>query len=55
MPVAFLVAALCSGLTTAVVWLALGGSGLMAFVLYVLSGHLVMAAMLGHAALRALR
>ena len=55
MPMAFMMAAVCSGLTTAMVWLALGGSGLTAFVIYVLSGHLVMAAMLSQTALRSLR
>lgn len=55
MPLMFLVAALCAGMTTATVWLSLGGSALMAFVIYVLSGHLIMAAALGHAALRAFR
>lgn len=55
MPMAFLMAALCTGTTTAIVWLGLGGSGLMAFVLYVLSGHLVMAGMLSQTALRGLR
>ncbi|KHA52108.1 hypothetical protein [Sulfitobacter geojensis] len=55
MPVVFMIAALCAGLTCAAVWLALGGSGLMAFVVYVLSGQLVIAALLGRAAIRELR
>ncbi|MBM1688512.1 hypothetical protein [Sulfitobacter geojensis] len=55
MPVVFMIAALCAGLTCGAVWLALGGSGLMAFVVYVLSGQLVIAALLGRAAIRELR
>ncbi len=55
MPLAFLIAAVFSGLTSAALWLSLGGSGLMAFVIYVLSGQLVMAAMLSHTALRKTR
>ncbi len=55
MPLAFLMAALCAGLTTATIWFATGGTGLMAFVIYVVSGQLVMAALLGSAALRNLR
>jgi hypothetical protein len=52
MPIVFMFAALCAGLTSSAVWLSLGGSGLMAFVVYVMAGHLVIAALLGRAALR---
>lgn len=55
MPIALLVAALCAGFASTAVWLSFGGSGLMAFFIYVLSGHLMMAGMLSHAALRGIR
>ncbi|MEP5730072.1 MAG: hypothetical protein ABJL67_11965 [Sulfitobacter sp.] len=55
MPVAFLMAALCSGLTMALVWFAMGGTALGAFVVYVLSGHLILAGLLAHAAFRSFR
>ncbi|MDF3413481.1 hypothetical protein HKX54_03350 [Sulfitobacter sp. M57] len=52
MSVVFMIAALCAGLASGIVWLSLGGSALMAVAVYVLSGQLVLAALLGHAALR---
>ncbi len=55
MPIALLMAALLSGLTAAVLWLSLGGSGVMAFVIYVLTGQLMIAAFLGRAVLRGSR
>lgn len=55
MPLALMLIALCSGVTAALVWLSIGGSGLLAFAVYVLTGQLVMAGLLTKAALRALR
>lgn len=55
MPIVFMIVALCAGLTCSLVWMSLGGSGLMAFIVYVLTGHLLGAALLGRAALRNLQ
>ncbi|GLQ26369.1 hypothetical protein [Sulfitobacter pacificus] len=52
MSITFMITALCAGVASSAVWLSLGGSGLMAFVVYVLTGHLMIAALLGRAALR---
>lgn len=46
MPILLLIAALCAGLSCAVVFLSLGGSILGAFGVYVLAGNLMMLAML---------
>ncbi|MFK7834856.1 MAG: hypothetical protein AB8B60_01435 [Sulfitobacter sp.] len=55
MPLGFMLAAMFSGLTMAFVWLVLGGTALGAFIAYVLSGHLAIAAMMAHAAFREFR
>lgn len=52
MPVAYLMVAVCSGLTTALIWLFLDGSWLSAFMVYVLTGNLMIAAMLARVAFR---
>ncbi|MCX7560034.1 hypothetical protein OS190_10690 [Sulfitobacter sp. F26204] len=52
MPIALLMAAFCFGLMVALLWLCFGGSGMMALVLYVLSGHLVIAGVLSQFAMR---
>lgn len=52
MPYVLLLAAICTGLTLSIVWMGLGGSALMAFVLYVLSGNLVVAGFLANIAIR---
>ncbi|MGC1504812.1 MAG: hypothetical protein WA782_11825 [Sulfitobacter sp.] len=54
MSLVFMIAAICAGLTSSAVWMSLGGSGLMAIAVYILSGHLVIATLLGRAALREL-
>jgi len=55
MPLAVLMAALCSGLAMAVVWLSFGGSGASAFLIYVLGGQAAAAGILMTTALRDLR
>ena len=52
MPFLLLIAALCAGLTCATVFLSLGGSVLGALGVYILAGNLMMAAILGHLAIR---
>ena len=55
MPLYLLFAALCSGLVFATVWMVFGGTGLSIIAVYILSGHLAMAAMLLLAAMRGVR
>jgi hypothetical protein len=55
MPLAFLMAALCTGLTLATIWVALGASALAGFAVYVVSGHLMIAGLLAMNAIRTLR
>lgn len=46
MPVAYLMVAVCSGLTTALMWLYMDGAWLSAFLVYVLTGNLMIGAIL---------
>ncbi|MBB4175697.1 hypothetical protein [Sulfitobacter noctilucicola] len=55
MPIALLLAAVCAGLTAATIWVVLGGTLLTAFIIYVLSGQLFMAALIANIALRGIR
>ena len=52
MPVALMIAALCTGLTTSLVWIILDGTVLGAVIVYLLSGHASIAAMAAGVALR---
>ncbi len=52
MPIALLIAAICTGLTTASVWILMDGTALGAVLLYILSGHIAMAGMAAGAVLR---
>ncbi|KIN60792.1 hypothetical protein Z945_1771 [Sulfitobacter noctilucae] len=52
MSVALLFTAFFAGLTTATVWLVMGGSFLEAFVAYILSGHIAMMIVIAGTALR---
>ncbi|MEM6940597.1 MAG: hypothetical protein AAF943_11675 [Pseudomonadota bacterium] len=52
MPIAYLSAAVLSGLTTALLWLYADGSFWGAFLVYVLTGNLVIAGLVAHVAFR---
>lgn len=52
MPVAYIMVAVCSGLTTALIWLFLDGAWWSAFLVYVLTGNLMIAAMVVRAIFR---
>lgn len=52
MPIAFLLAAICAGLITALIWIGMGGTLLSALVVYVLSGNLLIAVFITQIALR---
>ena len=55
MPIAVLMAALCSGLAMAIAWMSFGGSGVSALLIYVLGGQTVAAGVLMMTALRGMR
>lgn len=55
MPLGLLFTAFCSGAICALLWLSLGGAALGAFVIYALSGNLMMAALVANTALRSIR
>lgn len=55
MPIAFMFAALISGAVCAMVWLSLGGAAVGAFVIYALSGNMMLAALVANTAVRSLR